>query len=54
MAMNSLNCFGNKKNQAGFSKWPFDHPNGGHLTPERVTSTTQKGHEWKNLEEGTS
>ena len=19
------------------SKWPFDHPNGGHLTPEKVT-----------------
>ena len=26
------------------SKWPFDHPNGGHLTPERVTLKTQKGH----------
>ena len=26
------------------SKWPFDNPNGGHLTPEKVTSNTQKGH----------
>ena len=23
--------------QPASSKWPFDHPNGGHLTPERVT-----------------
>ena len=28
------------------SKWPFDNPNGGHLTPEKVT---QNGHNWKNL-----
>ena len=26
------------------SKWPFDIPNGGHLTPEKVTWNTQKGH----------
>ena len=26
------------------SKWPFDHPNGGHLTPEKVTKKKQRGH----------
>ena len=26
------------------SKWSFDHPNGGHLAPEKVTLNTQKGH----------
>ena len=31
------------------SKWPFDHPNRGHLAPEKVTWTPQKGHERKNL-----
>ncbi len=24
-------------NQLLPSQWPFDHPNGGHLTPEKVT-----------------
>ena len=27
---------------AASSKWAFDHPNRGHLTPARVTSNTQK------------
>ena len=33
------------------SKWPFDIPNVGHLTPEKVTWKTQKGH---SEEPGTS
>ncbi len=37
------------------STWPFDSPkNGGHLTPEKVTLNTQKGHRevpgtWKKI-----
>ena len=28
---------GQSDGQPTSSKWPFDHPNGGHLTPEKVT-----------------
>ena len=31
------------------SKWPFDHPNGGHFTPEKVTNKTAKKATRKNL-----
>ena len=32
------------------SKWPFDHPNGGHLyNPWKGHFNHPKGHEWKNL-----
>ena len=26
-----------KEHMPGSSQWPFDNPNGGHLTPEQVT-----------------
>ena len=26
------------------SKWPFDSPNGGHLSPEKVTYRSKQGH----------
>ena len=31
-----------KKHFPASSKWPFDSPNGGHLTPEKVTNKTPK------------
>ena len=33
----------------GSSKWPFDNPNGGHLTPEKVTNKTTHSVTRKNL-----
>ena len=27
----------NNQDMPASSKWPFDHPNGGHLTAEKVT-----------------
>ena len=37
------------KNTAS-SKWPFDPPKGGHLSPEKVTYGSKRGHDLKNLE----
>ena len=31
-----------KATSSFFQSWPFDNPNGGHLTPENVTQNTQK------------
>ena len=36
------------------SKWPFDHPNGGHLTLEKVTNKTPKKATRKNLVENSN
>ena len=33
--------------EAASSKWPFDSPNGGHLSPEKVTFGSKHGSLWK-------